>query len=241
MEYRPPLDRELLIPILIGLISILGIGMIFSANYLEGTPTPVPIATTVTPFQFRLLATETGTSTPELETTPSPEIFPTDQLRLAPTAATIQGSNTLTAGTPASPATPIGRNSPIPSMTSTFHELQSLTTGKYDERDPNIGYFGNWSAQASSLGAYQGTLYVSTAVDDEADFTFVGKQLYLGYQRGLDFGTVTIIIDNEEEQTFDQRAGNIWVSPELTAGEHSVTIIHESGESINLDYVVIIG
>jgi hypothetical protein len=32
----------------------------------------------------------------------------------------------------------------------------------------------------------------------------------------------------------------VWQSPELPSGDHFVRIIHESGESINLDYIEIL-
>jgi hypothetical protein len=38
------------------------------------------------------------------------------------------------------------------------------------------------------------------------------------------------------EQAFDL----LWRSPQLSPGDHFVRIIHESGESINLDYIEIL-
>jgi len=39
----------------------------------------------------------------------------------------------------------------------------------------------------------------------------------------------------------DEQAYNpMWRSPELSPGDHFVQIIHDSGESINLDYIEIL-
>jgi len=38
------------------------------------------------------------------------------------------------------------------------------------------------------------------------------------------------------EQAFDL----VWRSPQLSPGDHFVRIIHESGESINFDYIEIL-
>jgi hypothetical protein len=58
--------------------------------------------------------------------------------------------------------------------------------------------------------------------------------------RGKKFGTVTVIVDGQtfsfQEQAFDL----VWNSPTLSPGDHFVRVIHESGESVNLDYVLIV-
>jgi hypothetical protein len=62
----------------------------------------------------------------------------------------------------------------------------------------------------------------------------------LGYQRGRNFGTVTVVIDGQTYSFHEQAFGNIWRSPELPPDTHSVKLIHENGESINLDYIEIV-
>jgi hypothetical protein len=62
----------------------------------------------------------------------------------------------------------------------------------------------------------------------------------LGYQRGRNFGIVTVIIDDQPYRFHEQAFDLVWRSPELSTGDHFVRIIHESGESINLDYIEIL-
>jgi hypothetical protein len=85
--------------------------------------------------------------------------------------------------------------------------------------------------------AYKGTLHISASIGNEASFRFTGRRFYFGYQRGRSFGILTVIIDDQSYSFHEQAFGNIWRSPELSPGTHSVRLIHESGESVNLDYI----
>jgi hypothetical protein len=49
------------------------------------------------------------------------------------------------------------------------------------------------------------------------------------------------MIDGQSYSFHEQAFGNTWRSPELPAGTHSVRIIHENGESVNLDYIEVLG
>jgi hypothetical protein len=74
----------------------------------------------------------------------------------------------------------------------------------------------------------------------EASFRFTGGQFYIGYQRGRNFGTVTVMIDDQSYSFHEQAFDLFWRSPQLSPGTHFVRIIHESGESINLDYIQVL-
>jgi hypothetical protein len=89
--------------------------------------------------------------------------------------------------------------------------------------------------------AYRGTLHTSDSIGNELSFHFTGQRILLGYQRGRSFGTVTVMIDGEPYRFHQQAFGNIWRSPQLSPGTHSVRIIHESGQSVNLDYIEVVG
>jgi len=54
------------------------------------------------------------------------------------------------------------------------------------------------------------------------------------------FGTVTVLIDGQPYSFHEQAFDLVWRSPQLSPGDHFVRIIHESGESINLDYLEIL-
>jgi hypothetical protein len=51
---------------------------------------------------------------------------------------------------------------------------------------------------------------------------------------------VTVLIDGQPYSFHEQAFDLIWRSPRLSDGIHSVSIIHENGESVNLDYVEIL-
>jgi hypothetical protein len=109
--------------------------------------------------------------------------------------------------------------------------------------DPNIAYARYWIVlkNPGTENAYQGTLHASPDIGNEASFRFTGKQFRLGYQRGRNFGTVTVLVDDQSYSFHEQAFDLVWSSPRLSPGDHFVRIIHESGESINLDYIEILG
>jgi hypothetical protein len=231
MQPRPSFDRALLIPIAIGVFLILGIGWIFlmrnlgtslipptaipsSVSSLEaGTLTPSPSAP---PSQDETSPTATGTS---------PVAYP------GPPAETLPSTSTL-----------ITESLPTPSATPTPDQFQPLPAGKYDDMDPNIAYDRYWTVlkNPGTKNAYKGGIHASISIGNEASFRFTGKRFRLGYQRGKNFGTVTVIIDDQSYSFHEQAFDLLWSSPQLSPGDHFVRIIHESGESINLDYIEIL-
>jgi hypothetical protein len=137
----------------------------------------------------------------------------------------------------------ITESPPTPSATYTPENIQPLAAGKYyDDVDPNIAYDPYWTAlkNPGTANAYHGTIHVSDRIGNEASFRFTGKRFRLGYQRGKYFGTVTVLIDDQPYNFHEQAFDLVWSSPKLSPGDHFVRIIHESGESINLDYILIV-
>jgi hypothetical protein len=233
MQPRPSFDRALLIPIAIGVVSILGIGWILSISDLGQSlipPTAIPSsfssleAPTLPPSP---LATSTQDETPPEDTATgtSPDASP------GPPAETLSSTSTL-----------ITQSLPTPSATYTPDQIQPLPAGKYDDMDPNIAYDRYWTVlkNLGTKNAYKGALHFSAGVGDEASFRFTGERFRLGYQRGKNFGTVTVIIDDQSYSFHEEAFDLLWSSPQLSPGDHFVRIIHESGESINLDYVEIL-
>jgi len=233
MQPRPSFDPELLIVMAVGIVSILGLGWIFLTNYRSESPLPPTVEPTVIPFDSGPLKTRTPppSVTPTLEemlptaTGTSPDSYP------GPPSETLPPASTLT--------TEIWT---APSATPTPDQPQSLAAGKYDDTDPNINYDRHWAFKMNSgtKYAYKGTLHLSASIGNEVSFRFTGQRFYLGYQRGKNFGIVTVLIDNQPYSFHEQAFGNIWRSPQLSPGIHSVRIIHESGESINLDYIEVL-
>ena len=62
----------------------------------------------------------------------------------------------------------------------------------------------------------------------------------MGYKRGMSFGTVTVFVDDQPYSFNEEDFALVWRSPKLPPGYHFVRILHESGESINLDYIQIL-
>jgi hypothetical protein len=124
----------------------------------------------------------------------------------------------------------------------TSGQVEPIPAGKYDDTDPNITYDRHWELlkNPGTANAYKGTIHVSTGIGNEASFRFTGQQFYLGYQRGKNFGIVTVMIDDQPHSFHEQAFDLLWRSPQLSPGIHFVRIIHESGEWINLDYIQIL-
>ena len=250
MDNKPYLERSLLIPIGIGVFSIVGILIVGLIAY-RNAPQPVaPVVQTATPFQYILLATETSVAIPGIET-PLPQetsagepagpispptspvggpIFPTEappQVLILPTS-TFQNSIPAPSNTPAT-------------LTNTPTAGAALgVTQKYDDTDQIFDYDINWEPQTGNANAYQGTLMVSDIIGNAVIFNFEGQQIIIGYLGGPDLGSITISID-DEEFLLDQSAGNKWISPQLPNEEHFVILFHEEGDLINLDYVEVVG
>ena len=196
MQPRPSFDRELLIPIAIGVVSILGIVWIFSTSNL-GTSLITPAAI---PSSFSFL--EAGTLTPSPTAPPtqdeppltateisSPDAYPGPPAEILPSTSTLIMESLLT-----------------PSVTHPPDKFKTLSVGKYDDTDPNILYDSYWIAlkNPGTANAYKGTLHISASIGHEASFRFTGKRFQLGYQRGKNFGIVTVIIDDQPYGFHDQ-------------------------------------
>jgi len=228
MQPRPSFDRTLLIPIAIGVVSILGIWWIFSSSNLRQTFFPPTAVPTAIPFDDNSLETKTASFFPTLDEPPptvavtSPDADPEE---------TLPSTSTLVTESP-----------PTPSATPTPDPMQLFRAGKFDDMDARIAYDPYWTV-LKNLGTedqYKGALHVSTGIGNEASFRFTGEGVRLGYQRGMNFGTVTVLIDDRSYSFHEQDFAHVWRSPPLSPGDHFVRIIHESGELINLDYIEIL-
>lgn len=233
MTPRKFLDRDFLIPIGVTGLSIIGFAFVFFLFRMQESRREVPPEATDTPFKYLFLGTVT--STPTLNLTKQVTVNETPTLER--NASSSPAFSTAEAGTnqPGSELT----------MTATLAVIGTPTlnpaifpAGKFDDIDDRILYDGDWVSEIVDT-AYGETLFISTLVGDTAGFTFTGTQFTIGYLEDPGLGIVTIIIDGTE-YTLDQSNGFEWVSPELPPGEHTVTMIHETGEIIILDYLIIL-
>ena len=230
MPPRPPFDRALLIPITIGVVSILGIGWIFLTSDLKESFVPPTAIPTTLPFDVRSLETEVASFFP-----------PATPTRAATGTSSVADTEPPTEALPPT-GTSTTESLPAPSATRTPDRIQPLSAGKHDDTDPNIAYDRNWTAlkNPSTAHSYKGTIHASYGIGNEASFRFTGTRFRLGYQRGRSFGTVTVIVDGGTCSFHEQAFDLVWLSPPLSPGDHFVRIIHESGESVNLDYIEIL-
>ncbi len=233
MQPRPPFNRELLIPIAIGVISILGVAWIFFTNFRSESPIQATAEPTAIPFDSSSF--EAGMPTPSPSTPTTLEETPS----LATETSLDSYPNPPTETLPSLSAT-ITESPPVPSATPTPDQPPPLQAGKiYDDTNPHIVYDRFWIVlkNPGTKNAYKGALHFSPSIGNEASFRFTGQEVYLGYQRGRNFGIVTVIIDDQTYSFHEEAFDLVWRSPQLALGTHSVRIIHESGESINLDYI----
>jgi hypothetical protein len=233
MQPRPSFNRELLIPIAIGVISILGVAWIFFTKFSSESPVPATVEPPSIPFDSSSLETEILTPSPSVSTTleETPSLATETSLDSYPNPPT---------ETPPSIGATITESPPVPSATSTPALPPPLQAGKiYDDTNPNIVYDRFWIVlkNPGTKNAYKGALHFSPSIGNEASFRFTGQEVYLGYQRGRNFGIVTVIIDDQSYSFHEEAFDLVWRSPQLAQGTHVVKIIHESGESINLDYI----
>jgi hypothetical protein len=228
MQPRPSFDRGLLIPIAVAVVSILGLGWIFLTSDLSESLIPPTVEPTAIPFDISPLETQRLPPSP-LATLTLEETHPT-ATGTSPAAETLPSASAM-----------ITESQPTPSATPTPDQI--LPAGKYDDTDPRIDYDRYWTFRMNpgTAHAYKGTLHISASIGNEASFHFTGQRFNLGYQRGRNFGIVTVLIDGQPYSFHEQAFDRIWRSPELTPGTHTVRIIHESGESINLDYIEVVG
>ncbi len=254
MEKKPSIDPGILAPIVLGVLSTLGMIAVFFINRANVTRPVGEIPDTETPFRYIYLGTEPGISTltPEPTATPilierpdftdTPDFFESPSFTDTPgfpglpffTATPSVTSASTNADLPTQPSV----RTPTPTATST---IQSVLA-KYDDTHYGIIYDGEWTAQANVADVYQNTLHISFAVENYAYFPFVGQQVVVGFQAGPSLGSILIDIDGVEftvSQSNSQTQLVEWRSPTLVMGSHEIIIEHLSGGSVNIDSITI--
>jgi hypothetical protein len=257
MDNQSNFDRGLIIPILIGGFSIVGIIIVLLIGRSLSLPAAVAVSPSATPFEYIYLGTEPAISTesgegsePESSTdvpvpinSPTPRPLATVPV-LGTTAAATPGSastqnNALTPNNSGSP--PIQATTPASTAppTSTSASGAPLNPGTYDDVDSHLIYVGpGWIGQTNIAGAHNNTLHVSQVPGSLLNFSFIGTQVRIFYQGASSLGTMRITID-DETFNLDQSDGQEWVSDSFDNGTHNVLITHISGGAVNLDYVII--
>jgi hypothetical protein len=244
MDSQPTFDRSLILPILIGGFSVVGIVFVLLIGRSLNSPAEVPMIPSMTPFQYLFLGTEPGALTSVVEGSEIPPIE--EPIEVTPTVLSLPTSLATSSNVTSTPIAVILRTStstPSGLATSTSTLSSPVAANTVDDTDPRLDYSGSWVSQTSVSGAYQGTLHISNTVGSSVMFSFTGQEIRLFYQGGQSLGAIIITIDNVGEppisQSQNQTGISEWVFDDLTAGTHSIVITHSSGGSVNIDSLVV--
>lgn len=238
MDKKPPVDSGLLAPVILGVLSIVGMAVVYFFWRADATRPVGEAIPTRTPFRYVYLGTEPGLST--LTPVPTNTAFVLEPPTFTDTPEFSKPP--IVSLTPASPnsgaATQPIQRTPNPTATPTIPSVLA----KYDDTHFAILYDGDWDSQSNVTGAHQNTLHISFTVENYAMFTFVGQQVIVGYQTGPSLGRILIDLDGLEFEV-DQSSGTTqlaeWRSQVLVMGTHEIVIEHLSGGSVNLDSITI--
>lgn len=247
MNNKPTLDRELLIPILIGGISVVGIIVVLILGRSLSAPAEVAMTPSSTPFQYIYLGTEPAITTLVVEGSELPlsdvpiteepiTEEPVTEVPILPTA-TRPTSTPIILTQPNATRTVTSTPSRAPTATSST----AAAANTYDDTDSRLIYSGSWISQPVVGGAYMETLHISYTSGNSVSFTFTGQEIHLFYQSGPSLGSVLITFDGEAlGDTISQAQGSgEWVHILDKAGSHTIKIEHASGGSVNIDSFLI--
>ena len=256
MDNQPTIDRSILLPIILGGFSIIGIIVVLLIGRSLNSPPPVSASPSATAFQYIYLGTEPAITTPlteesgipfptepPLEVTPSVSVSPTSLTASSPSVPTpiiLTNPNTTSTST----SIVLRTNTPTGLATSTATFSTPIAANTYDDTDPNLAYSSGWSSQTGVSGVYQGTLHISNANGNNVTFTFTGQEIHLFYQAGPSLGSMTITIDGLGGPAISQAQAQTQIkewTPDnlLSAGTHLIVITHSGGGSINIDSLVV--
>jgi hypothetical protein len=235
MNHQRAIDRELLIPILIGGFSVVGIIAVLLVGRSLNAPAEIAVTPSATPFQYVYLGTEPAITTLVVEGSELPPTEETIDEFVTPTRPSI--------ATPIILTPPNGTRTSTPSRQPTVTRTNTPSAANtYDDTDTRLDYTESpgWVSQTGVNGAYQGTLHISNTVGNSVTFQFSGQEIHLFYDAGPSLGSVTIYIDNDTLGiTINQALGGEWIHTLDTAGSHKIVITHTSGGSVNIDRLVI--
>ena len=233
MDRKPPFDPSLFIPIGIAACSIFGIVLVLLGLRVSAARGTIQTIITNTPVRFQYLGTEPVVPLPTDSVPVEEEILAateTETFLLPPTS------------TQPSITQPFATTAPAPRTATVTVTAQALGT-TYDDADPVLIYAGNWIPQGGVNGAYNSTLHISSTIGDAVQLVFYGEKIRVVYQAGPSLGVVAIKLDISE-YVLDQSAAETrlseWESPVQPLANHTITITHISGGSINIDSLVVV-
>ncbi|MBI9044367.1 MAG: peptidoglycan DD-metalloendopeptidase family protein [Anaerolineaceae bacterium] len=139
--------------------------------------------------------------------------------------------------------TNIPTDGPTPTATPTADPAAS---GEmiYDNMDYRFTYRGTWVEEGPGIGPFDVYYQRSDEIGSTATLLFSGSQVSLLYTGYSNRGVADIYIDNSLVASLNQYSPTLvwqkkWVGPRLNDGEHLLQIVHKSGNSIDVDAVII--
>ena len=121
-------------------------------------------------------------------------------------------------------------------------EQGPATAGTLDDDSLAIAYTGSWSNSGfRGYGDYDDGVHYTTTNGDSATLTFTGSQVSLITETNVDEGTFEVLVDGMNQGTFNAESATreaqqtLFTSGALTYGEHTVTIVKESGTYLLVD------
>jgi len=242
---KPRIDIGLIVPILFGCFSAVGLLVILLFGSLNNSREVVQPNDTETPFNYVYLGTEPAvlTLTPEETVPPAVTEAPVEAPAEAPIVSVTPRppaffTSLAPAGRPTNTPTNVFLFFDTPTRTPTLVSTSTPGASVYDDTDFRLVYSGNWFVQDDAFGTYQDTLHISNTVGDSVTFTFLGQQVYFTYQAGPSLGAVTVTLDSlgfTLDQSNSTTQSEDWVSGLLIQGTHTVIITHTGGGSVNVD------
>lgn len=242
MDHPPSFDRSLLLPIGVGVFSLIGICVILVMGRMNSNPPAVEEVPSATAFQYAFIGTEpaistvTGVVLEEDEFSTPTVSIPTTAPRVTPV---IQSTNT----SPPIITLPPLENTNTPTRTPTSESVAPFGAGTFDDTDSRFIYTGAWERLTGVSGAYQNTLRVSgTLANNSVTFRFIGNELRVFFQAAPSLGTIRLTLDGtnyEMSQSSSTTQIEEWVLSTSTAGTHTVIISHVSGGSVNFDSIIV--
>ena len=113
----------------------------------------------------------------------------------------------------------------------------------YDDADIRLTYTGNWLPQTGVRDTFQTTLHISSTIGNSVQLVYFGQKIRFAYQSGPSLGQIAIKLDTLDfvlDQSNTVTENGVWESPVLTLANHTITITHISGGSINVDSLVVV-
>jgi len=137
-----------------------------------------------------------------------------------------------------------------PGVISPIPTQSLIQIGKIDDANPAITYFGSWveinGLTGANGNAYNGTLRQSTIQGQTMMMDFEGQGIVLVYQTLPTGGIMDVTIDGVIVASINQYSSEPvwqveWKSDTLKPGQHTLVLTHTSGQSVNIDAIIIQG